>query len=167
LIMRATGPRAARSGGEPRGRLRLVVAAVALVCGFALSGEARTPAPAVQAQGLDPCGSIGVNVSPMTAAFANSLGMTETYGAIFEQPEPGSPAARAGIQQGDVVTSINGVPIIKASDFATMISGFAPETIIHLSTYRDGQMIEVKLTLASGKCPSPQHGQIRTAPRVS
>jgi hypothetical protein len=40
----------------------------------------------------DVCGWIGVGVSPMTAAFAESLGMAEPYGAIFDRPEPGSPA---------------------------------------------------------------------------
>jgi S1-C subfamily serine protease len=161
------GATTVRRGDEPRGHVRLAVAAVALACGFALSAEARTPDPALRAQGLDPCGWIGVNVSPMTAAFAKSLGMAEAYGAIFDTPEPGSPAARAGIAQGDVVIAINGVPIIKAADFATRISAFAPETIVNLNTYRDRQMIEVKLVLGSGKCPSPQHGQIRPPPRVS
>ena len=103
----------------------------------------------------------------MTADFANSLGMAKAYGAIFDKPEPSSPAAGAGIQQGDVVTSINGVPIIKAADFATMISALAPDTIVDLSTYRDGQMIEVKLVLGSGKCPSSQHGRMRAPPHMS
>src|SRR5881396_3528833 len=61
-----------------------------------------------QAQkGSDLCGWMGVAVSPMTAAFAESLGMAEPYGAVFERPEPGSPAATAGIEQGDVLTAIN------------------------------------------------------------
>ncbi len=162
--MRATAPGPDRSGGEPRGRVRLAAAAVAVLCGFAVSGEAR---PALRAQGLDPCGWIGVAVSPMTTAFADSLGMAEPYGAIFDAPEAGSPAARAGIQQGDVVTSINGVPIIKAADFAAMIAAQAPDTTVNLSTYRDGQMIAVKLVLAPGKCPSPQHGQISLPPRIA
>jgi S1-C subfamily serine protease len=42
----------------------------------------------------DLCGWIGVGVSPITAAFADSLGMVEPYGAIFNQPEPDSPAAK-------------------------------------------------------------------------
>jgi hypothetical protein len=42
----------------------------------------------------------------MTAAFAASLGMAVPYGAIFDQPEPGSPAANAHIEQGDVLTAI-------------------------------------------------------------
>jgi serine protease Do len=140
---------------------------ILLICCSALSGEALSRAPAVHAQGSDPCGWIGIAVSPMTPAFANSLGMAEPYGAIFDQPEPGSPAAHAGIQAGDVITRINGTPIIKASDFAAMISAMSPETIVSLSTYRDGQMIEVKLMLGSGKCPSGQHGGVLAPARFS
>jgi serine protease Do len=140
---------------------------ILLICGFALSGGASLRAPAVHAQGVDPCGWIGVAVSPMTPAFANSLGMAEPYGAIFDQPEPGSPAAQAGIQAGDVITRINGMPIMKTGDFAAMISAMSPETIVSLSTYRDGQVIEVKLTLGSGKCPTGQHGGVLVPVRFS
>jgi hypothetical protein len=59
-------------------------------------------------KGSDLCGGIGVAVSPMTAAFAEAIGMAEPYGAIFDQPKAGSPAANAGIEAGDVLTAING-----------------------------------------------------------
>jgi len=49
-----------------------------------------------QWNGNDVCGWIGVGVSPMTTAFAESLGTSEPYGAIFDQPEPGSRAHSAG-----------------------------------------------------------------------
>src|SRR6516164_2075516 len=60
---------------------------------------------------LPVCGWIGVKVSPMTKPFAESLGMTELYGAIFDQPRPGSPAAQANIELGDVITAVNGTPL--------------------------------------------------------
>jgi S1-C subfamily serine protease len=132
--------------------MRVAIGAIALFCGMALLGEPHGPATRARAQGADGCGWIGVAVSPMTAAFANSLGMAEPYGAIFEQPEPGSPAAHAGIQAGDVITSINGATIERAGDFDAMIAGMAPETIVHLATYRDGQRIELPVMLGSGKC---------------
>jgi serine protease Do len=59
---------------------------------------------------------MGVEVRPMTAAFAASLGMAVPYGAIFDQPEPGSPAANAHIEQGDVLTAINGSPLMRSND---------------------------------------------------
>jgi serine protease Do len=99
------------------------------------------------------CGWIGVQVSPMTAAFAVSLGMAVSYGAIFDRPEPGGPAARAKIEPGDVVTAINGSPLRSWSDFASTISMMAPGTDVYLTTYRNTQLIETKVTLGSSKCP--------------
>jgi membrane-associated protease RseP (regulator of RpoE activity) len=84
----------------------------------------------VQQTPKDLCGWVGVRVAPMTKAFAESLGMAETYGAIFDRPEPGSPAESAGIEQGDVLTAINGSPLMQASDFAKIISAMAPGTAV-------------------------------------
>jgi serine protease Do len=103
-------------------------------------------------KGNDLCGWMGVAVSPMTAAFAESLGMAEPYGAIFDQPEPGSPAATAGIEQGDVLTEINGSPLMRSSDFAGIISKMAPGTSVDLDTWRDGEAMQVKLMLGSAQC---------------
>jgi serine protease Do len=139
--------------------MRIAIGVIVLICGFALPGETRPGAPAVRlAQASDVCGWIGVAVTPMTRAFADSLGMAEPYGAIFGQPEPGSPAAHARIQAGDVITAINGTPVMRSSDFAAMISAIAPNSTVYLSTFRDGQMIELQVMLGSGKCPSEQHG---------
>jgi S1-C subfamily serine protease len=109
--------------------------------------------PLMAQKGGRDCGWIGVQVSPMTRPFADSLGMTELYGAIFDRPEAGSPAAHEHIQAGDVLTEINGEPLRRASDFQAKISATAPGTIIYLTTYRDGQLIERKVTLRSGICP--------------
>jgi S1-C subfamily serine protease len=46
-------------------------------------------------QNAPSCAWIGVEVAPMTAPVANSLGMAVPYGAIFDRPEAGSPAAKA------------------------------------------------------------------------
>jgi serine protease Do len=102
--------------------------------------------------GNDVCGWIGVAVSPMTAAFAESLGMAEPYGAIFDQPEPGSPAAAAHIEQGDVLTAINGSPLMRASDFAGIISAMAPGAQVYLNTSRDGEAMQVTVILGSAPC---------------
>ncbi|MBV9970101.1 MAG: PDZ domain-containing protein [Xanthobacteraceae bacterium] len=112
------------------------------------------------AQSGDLCGWIGAGIRPMTSAVAASLGMAEPYGVIFERPEPESPAARAGIQAGDVLTSINGTNIEKAADFAKVIAGLAPDTIVHLATYRDGQPIAHEVVLGAGKCPRASRGSV-------
>jgi serine protease Do len=102
--------------------------------------------------GKDFCGWAGVAVSPMTAAFADSLGLVEPFGAIFDQPEPDGPAATAGIEQGDVLTAINGSPLMRASDFAGIISVMAPGTSVYLNTSRNGEAMQVMLILGSAPC---------------
>jgi len=99
------------------------------------------------------CGSAGVQVTPMTGPVANNLGLVESYGAIFERPERGSPAAKAGIEASDVVTTINGIPLEKSNDFRRIIAAWAPGSVVYLNTWRDGQLMPRTLTLGSSPCP--------------
>jgi serine protease Do len=85
----------------------------------------------------------------MTTAFTDSLGMVEPYGAIFGQPKPGSPAAQAGIEAGDVITAINGAPLMRSRDFAAMISKMAPGSVIYLTTFRNAELMRRKVTLGA------------------
>jgi membrane-associated protease RseP (regulator of RpoE activity) len=139
--------------------VRMAIVAVVLSCGFIPETRPGIAAPRNALVGAQ-CGWLGVAVSPMTRAFADSLGMAEPYGAIFEQPEPGGPAAHEGIQAGDVVTSINGAPVMRSSDFAGMVAAYIPETRVDLSIFRDGRMIAVKVVLGSVKCPTEQHSGV-------
>jgi serine protease Do len=99
------------------------------------------------------CGWIGSQVRPMTSAVAHSLGMAVPHGAIFEQPQPGSPAARAKIHAGDVVTRINGRPLESPGEFEQRILATAPGTRIHLHVFRNRQPLTFTVPLGSTKCP--------------
>jgi serine protease Do len=113
--------------------------------------------PAAAQGNHDLCGWIGVAVSPMTKPFAESLGMTEPYGAIFDRPQPDSPAAHAKIEAGDVLTTINGEPLRSSRDFAAKIAAFAPGTTIYFDTYRDRQLIGRHVTIRGAPCaPGPR-----------
>jgi S1-C subfamily serine protease len=80
--------------------------------------------------------------------------MAEPYGAVVDYPEPGSPAASAGteIEKDDVVTAINGSPIMRLSEFAQTIADMAPGSPVYLTTWRNGENIEIRLTLGSARC---------------
>jgi S1-C subfamily serine protease len=126
-------------------------AQVALLVGVLLAGplaaSAQQNAPAA-------CGWIGVEVRPMTVAFAQSLGMSVPYGAIFDSPKPGGPAAIAKIEAGDVLTAIEGTPLTSSAAFAPMISRRAPGAGVDLTTWRNGQLIMRHMILGSSACPA-------------
>jgi len=118
-------------------------------------------------QGRAECGWAGVRVGPMTTPFADSLGLVASYGAIFDRPEPGSPAARAKIEAGDVLTAIVGVPLEKWSDFEGIIANWAPGSTVYLNTWRDGQLMPRDVTLGSSRCPNQPSGSSSTISRLS
>jgi serine protease Do len=134
--------------------MRIAICATILICGLVLPCQARPSGPIAHHAQKAPvfCGWIGVNVRPMTRPFADSLGMVKPYGAIFAQPRLGSPAAQAGIEAGDVITAVNGAPLARARDFATIISKWAPGSTIYLTTFRNDELMEIKLTLGSSNC---------------
>jgi serine protease Do len=94
-------------------------------------------------------GWLGVQVQPVTAAIADSLGLKKAAGALVDQPEPNSPAAKAGVKAGDVITEVNGAPIKDARALAQQIAKTAPGSSAKLTILRDGKTQNVELTLAT------------------
>ena len=68
-------------------------------------------------------GWIGVQIQPVTADIADSLGMKKAEGALVAEPQANGPAAKAGIQSGDVITAVNGEPVKDARELARTIGG--------------------------------------------
>ena len=68
-------------------------------------------------------GWIGVQIQPVNADIADSLGLKNAEGALVAEPQSDGPAAKAGIQSGDVITSVNGQPVKDARDLAKRIGG--------------------------------------------
>ena len=128
----------------------------AIVVGPINRQDANTTGATIAQQEEPVCGWIGAQVHEITPLFAASLGMAVPYGTIFERPEAGGPAAKAGIEAGDVITEINGLPLMRSNDFATIIATKAPGTTVYLSTLRNGMFIRVALTLGSSKCRDEQ-----------
>jgi putative serine protease PepD len=85
------------------------------------------------------------------------LNGTSAGGATITSVQPGSPAASAGVQQGDVVTAINGKPITSTQQFIETVDTYAPGQAITLTVTRGGGSQQLKLTL--GTRPQTQPGQ--------
>jgi serine protease Do len=99
-------------------------------------------------------GWIGVQIQPVNADIADSLGLKKAEGALVAEPQSDSPAAKAGIQSGDVITAVNGQPIKDARDLAKRIGGMAPGSSIKLTVISKGA--EKTLTLTLGELPREQ-----------
>jgi Do/DeqQ family serine protease len=83
---------------------------------------------------------LGVMVQPITADLASSLGLADVRGALVNQVEPGGPAERAGLKQGDVITEVQGRPVSDGNELRNAISSTAPGTSVALKVMRDGRM---------------------------
>ena len=99
-------------------------------------------------------GWIGVQIQPVTAEIADSLGLKSTGGALVAQPQDNSPAVKAGIEAGDVITAVNGEEVKDARDLAKKIGTLAPHASVKLSVLHKGEEKTVTITLA--EMPSQQ-----------
>jgi serine protease Do len=97
-------------------------------------------------------GWLGVQVQPVTADIADSLGMKQARGAMVDNPQDGSPAAKAGIEAGDVITALNGNAVKDSRDLARTVGMMAPGTAVKLDVLHKGQSKEIALTL--GEMPN-------------
>jgi serine protease Do len=94
-------------------------------------------------------GWIGVQIQALTPDLADSMGLKQTTGALVSEPQPGSPAVKAGIQSGDVITSVDGTAIHDARELARHIGTMAPGTSVKLGLIHQGQEKTVTLTLGT------------------
>jgi serine protease Do len=99
-------------------------------------------------------GWIGVQIQPVNADIADSLGLKKAEGALVAEPQSDSPAVKAGIQSGDVITSVNGQEVKDARDLAKKISGMAPGSNVKLGVISKGSEKTVTVTL--GELPREQ-----------
>ncbi len=102
-------------------------------------------------------GWIGVQIQPVTAEIADSIGLKTPHGALVAEPQANGPAAKAGIQAGDVITAVNGNSVKDARDLAKQIGGMAPGASAKLSVWRKGD--EKTITLTLGELPKQQEAR--------
>jgi serine protease Do len=93
-------------------------------------------------------GWIGVQIQPVTKDIADSLGLKKAQGALVAEPQAHSPASKAGIEAGDVITAVNGKDVKDARDLARTIGAMTPDTTVKLSIVHKGSEKTVSLTLA-------------------
>jgi putative serine protease PepD len=94
-------------------------------------------------------GRIGVGIQNVTKDLADSLGLGKAAGAAVSNVEEGSPAAKAGLEVGDVITKIDGHVLEDGTDLIALVRKYAPESVVAVE-YRRGTKIQTaSVTLAA------------------
>src|SRR5919198_1202958 len=117
--------------------------------GFAIPANmARDVMTQLIKQGRVHRGMIGVNIQPVNADIAQSLGLREVRGALVNEVQPGSPAAGAGVRRGDVIVAFNGAPVGDYNSLRNMVARTQPGTPVTFTVVRDGRELQLHATLA-------------------
>ena len=94
-------------------------------------------------------GVIGVQVQrdPLTKETAQALGLPNTNGAVLSLVSPDGPAAKAGLEPGDVIVEYNGRPVEDSDALVGMVVATKPGTAVPVTVYRDKQRKQLTLTV--------------------
>jgi serine protease Do len=94
-------------------------------------------------------GWMGVQIQAVTADIADSFGLKKAEGALVSEPQNDSPAAKAGIMAGDIITTIDGATVKDSRTLARTIGAMAPGTSVKLGVLHNGSEKTVTLTLGT------------------
>ena len=97
-------------------------------------------------------GWIGVQIQPVTPEIADGLGLKSPAGALVAEPHKDGPAVKAGIEAGDVITSLDDTPVHDARDLVRKIGGMPPGTAVKLGIVRKEAQKTIIVTL--GELPN-------------
>jgi serine protease Do len=118
--------------------------------GFAIpSASARQIIDQLKATGKVERGWIGARIQPITEEIAEAVGLDRNRGAMIAAVDPGSPAAQAKLQPGDVILAYDGKPIDKSRQLPRLVADTAPDALVKLAMWRDGKEQEVELKVAA------------------
>jgi serine protease Do len=97
-------------------------------------------------------GYLGVVPQPVTPEIAKMFGMSKPRGALLGDVEQGTPAAKAGLERGDVIVELNGEPVTDTVQFRVKIAMTPPGTTVRLKMLRGSTEKEVDVVL--GELPT-------------
>jgi S1-C subfamily serine protease len=136
--------------------------------GFAIPVNlAKQVLPALIKSGRVPHAYIGITTAPLTPQIVHDLNLPSSRGALVQAVQPGSPAARAGLQAGhtrtstsliaggDLIVGVDGKPVNTPEDIATAIGDNKPGDTVAIEFYRGHAKKTVSLTLADRPAKAP------------
>lgn len=131
--------------------------------GFAIPiNMARTIMDQIVAHGHVIRGYLGVTIQDVDPDMAKAFGLSQGGGALVADVAPGGPAAKAGLQRGDIILKLDGDAVNGMSDLSVHISEMAPGSVAHLQVFRNGHTQEMDVKVGtypqSGVMGAPVEG---------
>lgn len=116
--------------------------------GFAIPAQiAKATADQIIKTGGVHHGYLGITLNDVTPENAHFFNLSDASGAIVAQVSPGSPASRAGLQNGDVIAQLNGQKMLNGSALQLAIADVAPGTKVQLGILRNGHSQTIDATV--------------------
>ena len=129
--------------------------------GFAIPSDMiRTVSNQLASAGHVTRGYVGVGTQAVSGAMAKALHLPEKSGALLASVVAGSPAAKAGLEPGDVIEAVNGQKIPEPRDLALTVAGVAPGEEARFQILRDGKDRDMQVKV--GDQPREKVAQTRT-----
>jgi S1-C subfamily serine protease len=126
--------------------------------GFAIPvNQLRAELPALEAGAGRPTAKtyLGVVVTGITPALQAELGLTTDQGAVVLEVVPGSPAAAAGLEPGEVIVALDGTPIDSPSALVRAVQSRSPGQKASVTVIADGRTKTLPVTLGSEELAVP------------
>ncbi len=99
-------------------------------------------------------GYLGTVIQPLTEELSNAFNIADQNGALVSELEPNGPAAKAGIEKGDVIIEVAGKKVEGPRELRLLVGGMPPGTRIDVKIFREGKAKVIPLEL--GELPSKQ-----------
>jgi serine protease Do len=106
-------------------------------------------------------GRIGVGIETVSRDVAEAIGLGAPRGALVNTVEKDAPAAKAGVEPGDVIVRFDGKPIERSTDLPRIVGGTKPGSTVNLTVFRKGQQRDLKVTVAELQPEQPRSARSR------
>ncbi|MBK7642602.1 MAG: Do family serine endopeptidase [Planctomycetes bacterium] len=118
--------------------------------GFAIpSSTVQSVLRGLESNGKVERGWLGVSLQPLTSELASSFGLSDAKGALVAQVLPGTPAAKAGFQAGDIVRELDGKQVQSSKVLRQRVADLVPGTKVDLLVERDGKQQTLTVELGN------------------
>jgi serine protease Do len=94
-------------------------------------------------------GYLGVGMQDVTDDIADALGVPKGRGTLVSRIEPGEPADKAGIKQGDVIMKVGGKDVTPDQTLSYLVANLAPGSRVPLDVLRDGKPVTLTVTVGT------------------